>query len=123
MGTSIPAPAFGSCMTALLASKLGNKYGHSWDAQQYIDSIFERVTPDRWQYYFNTVLPTDEVVLYKLTDQNIFDRFVGVVNTYKLMDIDYSNVYVRKCMQNIKNNSLRSARKECEELYKKLNTP
>lgn len=121
MGTSIPAPAFGICMTSILACKLGNRYGHSWEAQQYLDILLERVTAERWVYYFDTIFPTDEIILYKLIDQTTFDRFVELVNDYNLPDLDISTAIIRKCMQDIKSNNLRSAKKNCEDLYIKLN--
>jgi hypothetical protein len=47
MGSTIPKPAFPVCMTAALAVKLGNRYGASWEAQTAVNSILEKVTPDR----------------------------------------------------------------------------
>lgn len=121
MGSSIPAPAFGACMTALLACKLGNQYGYSWEAQSHIDKLFEKVTPDRWIYYFDTVFPTDGIILYKLLNSGIFNRFADLVMTYNLVELDFTNATVRRCIQNIKNKNYRSAKNDCEDLYDKMN--
>ena len=122
MGSSIPAPAFGTCMTSVLACKLGNNYGNSWDAEQYLDSILKRVSPDRWIYYFDTVFPTDETILYKLTtSQGLLKRFSEIVVMYKLHEMTYKNPEINKCMQAFNNDNLRSAKKCCDDLYRKLN--
>lgn len=88
MGNSIPAPAFGNCMTAVLACKLGNSYGISWDAQTYLDEILQTVSKDRWSYYLSSVLPYDRVILYKLCVDIIVDRWIELVEKYSLAEID-----------------------------------
>lgn len=91
MGNSIPAPAFGNCMTAVLACKLGNRYGISWDAQIYLDDILQTVSKDRWSYYLSSVLPYDRVILYKLCSDAIADRWIELVQNYNLENIDVEN--------------------------------
>lgn len=91
MGNSIPAPAFGNCMTAVLACKLGNSYGISWDAQIYLDEILKTVSKDRWSYYLSSVLPYDRVILYKLCSDAIADRWIELVQNYNLENIDVEN--------------------------------
>lgn len=88
MGNSIPAPAFGNCMTAVLACKLGNRFGISWDAQTYLDEILKSVSKDRWSYYLNSVLPYDRVILYKLCADTTADRWIDLVQEYGLEKID-----------------------------------
>ncbi len=88
MGNSIPAPAFGTCMTAVLACKLGNSFGISWDAQGYLDSILNTVTKDRWIYYVGNVLLKERVILYKLTNDNIIERWMEIVKKYDLSELD-----------------------------------
>lgn len=88
MGNSIPAPAFGNCMTAVLACKLGNSYGISWDAQTYLDEILQTVSKDRWSYYLSSVLPYDRVILYKLCIDTIVDRWIELVEKNGLDKVD-----------------------------------
>ena len=88
MGNSSPAPAFGNCMTAVLACKLGNSYGISWDAQTYLDEILQTVSKDRWSYYLSSVLPYDRVILYKLCVDITADRWIELVEKYSLEKID-----------------------------------
>lgn len=118
MGNSIPAPAFGSCMTAVLACKLGNAYGISWEAQKYLDEILKTVSKDRWIYYLNSVLPNDRVILYKLMIDEIVDRWIDIVTQYGLSELDgefsknvrdmlqYSNPQNKKQLKNLANKLL-----------------
>ena len=122
MGSSIPAPAFGTCMTAILACRLGNRYGYSWNAQQYLNVLLDRVSPDRWLYYFETIFPTDETILYKLSSSlELLNRFHDIVVNYKLYELAFTKSEIRKCIQNFNSDNLRSAKKNCEDLYSKLN--
>jgi hypothetical protein len=68
LGTVIPAPAIGTCVTALLCVRLGNSYGVSWSAQPIADRLLRRQAPDRWAYYLDKVLPGETRILEKLTD-------------------------------------------------------
>ncbi|MFV1608438.1 hypothetical protein VWY06_08550, partial [Phaeobacter sp. JH20_10] len=79
MGSSIPGPAFASVMTAVLAVKLGNRYGVSWDAQQYADQILNTMTSDRWAYYLTQQLPQDSVILSKLTNSECAERWINTL--------------------------------------------
>lgn len=89
MGSSIPGPAFASVMTAVLVVKLGNRYGVSWDAQQYADQILETMTNERWAYYLTQQLPQDSVILSKLTNSECAERWI---NTLGSAEIDAPNV-------------------------------
>lgn len=121
MGSSIPAPAFGICMTAIVACKLGNRYGCSWNAQQYLNVLLDRVSPDRWLYYFETVFPTDETILYKLASTTeLLTRFHDIVVNYHLHELAFTKPEIKKCIQSFNSDNLRSARKNCEVLYNKL---
>lgn len=122
MGSSIPAPAFGSCMTSILACKLGNSYGYSWEAQQYLDVLLKRVSPDRWIYYLETVFPTDDTILYKLTlSLDLLKRFQSIVVSYELNKLSFTKPNIAKCIQNFTSDNLRSAKQNCFDLFEKLN--
>jgi hypothetical protein len=86
MGTSVPIPAFPMCMSAVLSVRLGNHYGHSWDAQTHAEAILKRVPPDRWIYYLNQCLPTDDRILYKLLDEKPASRWKEMVSQFSLAD-------------------------------------
>jgi hypothetical protein len=80
MGNTIPMPAFARCMTAVLSIKLGNRWGNSWDAQKYANSILDNVTQDRWSYYFTECLPVDERILDKLsTNEYPLERWIQLI--------------------------------------------
>jgi hypothetical protein len=66
LGTTIPWPAFPISMSAVLAVRLGNRYGVSNAAQSDALALLERLTNNQWEYYLNECLPGDELVLQKL---------------------------------------------------------
>lgn len=66
LGTTIPWPAFPICMSAILAVKLGNRYGTSHAAIPAADQLLMRLTKNQWEYYLNECLPGDELILQKL---------------------------------------------------------
>jgi hypothetical protein len=78
MGSVIPIPAFPVCMTAILSVKLGNSYGVSNAAQDSVTAMLRAVTHDRWVYFFNECLPTDERLLYKLTLNHPSQRWLSL---------------------------------------------
>ena len=76
MGSVIPIPAFSICITAVLTVKLGNSYGVSNAAQDSANAILKNVTRDRWVYFFNECVQTNERFLYKLTQFTPTKRWI-----------------------------------------------
>lgn len=70
MGSVIPIPAFPICMTAILSIKLGNRYGTCRAAQDSANAMLKTITYDRWVYFFNECIQTNERILYKLSMEN-----------------------------------------------------
>lgn len=66
MGSIVPIPAFPACMTAILLVKLGNSYGVSIAAQPSANNMLKATSLDRWVYFFNECLLSNERILYKL---------------------------------------------------------
>ncbi|MCF2875933.1 MULTISPECIES: hypothetical protein [unclassified Tenacibaculum] len=75
MGSVIPIPAFHTCITAVLCVKLGNSYGVSNSAQDSANKMITSVTNDRWLYFFNECLQTNERILYKLLSHKTLKRW------------------------------------------------
>jgi hypothetical protein len=92
MGSVIPIPAFSICMTATMCIKLGNAYGYSYAAQKYADNILNNLTPDRWSYFINECLSTDERLLYKLLQTSPSKRWCAIVDKYDLNNIAQDSV-------------------------------
>jgi hypothetical protein len=85
LGTSIPMPAFPACMTAVLCVRLGNPYGICNQAQSDAKEMLDSLTPDRWRYYFDECLPSDDVILSKLADSaEITKRWLSIVSTLEV---------------------------------------
>jgi hypothetical protein len=79
LGSSIPLPAFARCMTAVLLVRVGNRYGFSWAAQDDAVRMLDSVTTERWTYFFNDCLPSDDVLLAALSETTIAARWCEII--------------------------------------------
>ncbi|EOW9530098.1 hypothetical protein ACO11K_003905 [Bacillus cytotoxicus] len=121
MGTSIPTPALGVCISAVLLSKLGNNYGVSRDAQVYVDEILKGLTPERWQYYLNNVLPGDEDILIKLsTNGRPVMRWCELVKEYKLNELEYKTTIIKKFIDASYKERSSEVVKAAKKMYEKI---
>lgn len=123
MGTSIPKPALGSCMTAVLASKLGNHFGRSDEAQAPLDNILDHLNEERWKYYFDATFLADEEILYKLTSNSskINRNWAVLVNNYKLYELKgLNNTQINKLLTASKDKNFTKMVEIAEEFYRKL---
>lgn len=112
--TLIPVPALGKCITATLACKIGNNYGTSWAAQEYVDKILDSLTPDRWEYYLNQVFKVDETIILKLTNNNIIGEWNKTVEKYSLHEMNIKDHHVTRLLQaslNKQNNTVKDIAK------------
>jgi hypothetical protein len=122
MGSSIPTPAFPICMTATLSVKLGNRYSISYDAQKYASALLRKVSTERWTYYFNDCLPTDDRILLKLLEDNPRRRWNALVTEYDLsaqID-DYTNKTVKQLMTEAANSGSSRVKTFATRLLKAL---
>lgn len=100
MGTSIPKPALGRCMTAIIACKLGNRYGRSDRAQEYLDRILDNLIEGSWSYYINEVFPADETILLKLnSNTRMLTKWIDLVQKYNLNEIGAQNGQVARILK------------------------
>jgi hypothetical protein len=81
LGTVIPKPALIECMQAYLCVFLGNRYGASFEAAPLAEKELKRISSDRWVYYLDKVLTTDDVLLPKLTEYKPARRFCLLINS------------------------------------------
>ena len=95
LGSTIPAPALPSCMTALLCVVLGNSYGQSWDAANEARKILDKLSIDRWSYYLSNVLPSDSRVLQKLDYFKPRSNWIDITKDYNLYDIEINNKLIK----------------------------
>ena len=125
MGSVIPIPAFPVCITATLCVKLGNSYGVARDAQTYANNVLKNISSDRWIYFFNEVLPSNQRLLYKLISNNRpAERWIILINS---IDIDFEDMLVNIKIADVKNllrNTLAKridrVNKYASELYKQM---
>jgi hypothetical protein len=111
LGTSIPMPAFPTCITATLCVCLGNPYGYSWAAQSAVKEILDRLSRQQWLYYLDECLRGDDTILSKLANEGqMLSRWIDVVAAYELGDITPSNPNVKKFVEHCaKKDSSKSA--------------
>ncbi|MCZ6652978.1 MAG: hypothetical protein O7D91_08120 [Planctomycetota bacterium] len=98
LGTTIPKPAFRVCMTALLCVKLGNCYGHTWDAQDSADQLLQNLRPEQWKYYFNECFVSDKTIQGKLTDDKPASRWIAMVQDFDLNSLDVTDVMTKRLL-------------------------
>lgn len=83
LGTSIPMPAFGKCMEAVLAVRLGNPWGVARSAQAPATQLLASLRPTQWNYYFDQCLARDRTVLDKLSgESNPVSEWCKLVEEY-----------------------------------------
>jgi hypothetical protein len=121
LGKSIPTPALGVCITAALVSKLGNSYGRSNSAQEYVNNILESLTPERWEYYMNNVFPGDEDILIKLIHNGRpLANWCELVNEFNLNDFEYKNTQIKKLLDISSKNRTAEVVRAAKKLYEKI---
>ena len=91
LGTSIPTPALPACLTAVLSVVLGNPYGVSWGASTAASKMLKKMSPDRWRFYLDEVLPNDERILGKLAHTKPRERWMRVVESHGLTELQLKN--------------------------------
>lgn len=118
MGSIIPMPALGTCLTALLLCRLGNRYGRSYDAQSYITIILGKISKKMWTYYFDKVFPGEEAILYKLAagSENVCENLNKLVDKYNLNELEVNHPLV----YNLINSAFHKKRSDIMENAHKL---
>jgi len=91
LGSTIPTPAFAACASAILAVKLGNRYGASFYAAPVASQMLDSFTMDRWQYYLNHCLPGDIRILDKLSEPKPVAVWNALVKKYNLGEASLKN--------------------------------
>lgn len=100
LGTTIPTPALSACISALLCVYLGNSYGTSNSARPEAKRLLDQLTPDRWEYYLNHVLPSDMKILNKLLSERPRRIWINdVVIKYSLDKLTIKNITVNRLIQ------------------------
>lgn len=79
LGTVIPAPALGPCLTALLCVRLGNSYGISWSAHPIAEHLLKKQSAERWSYYFDKVFSRETRIIEKLQDARPRAQWLSLV--------------------------------------------
>lgn len=86
LGSVIPAPALLDCFQAYLVVFMGNRYGVSHVAADIADDKLSEISKDRWKYYFEKGIQTDEVVLNKLSSGIGVSKLKRLLEANDLLD-------------------------------------
>lgn len=78
LGSVVPSPALVECLQAYLCVYLGNSYGHSHAGAALASTELQKITGDRWNYYFEKAFDDDQIVLGKLTESKPAERFLDL---------------------------------------------
>lgn len=96
LGTTIPSDALAECIQAYLCVFLGNFYNISWKAAEIAENELKKISIDRWEYYFNKLFPSDDIILEKLTMDKPINRFFLLIENLSkdiwLFNIDLKSV-------------------------------
>jgi hypothetical protein len=117
LGTVIPPPVLGQCITAILCVRLGNHWGRSLAAQERASQMLLGIGMDRWKYYLDECLPADNIILEKLSDEVIAMRWGQVVNDLKLDGIEIKNADIAQLVKK----SSQGKNQDVSKLAKNLN--
>lgn len=99
LGTKFPKPALRICITAVLLVKLGNYYGHCWDAEPYADRMLKRLTDDDWRTYLEHYLPYEKELVEDLLNSPVYrmeDRWTIIVKEYELNKYNITNKIAKR---------------------------
>jgi hypothetical protein len=122
MGSVIPIPAFPACITAILSVRLGNKWGVSHAAQDSALNIIKTVSRDRWVYFFNECLSSNDRILYKLTLNNPSSRWMELFKKEMIDEIlpQITNRDSVNILKFTRDNKQEKINKIALEMYSKL---
>ena len=122
LGSSIPAPAFIECIQAYLCVYLGNSYGVSNAAFPTAKAELLKIPEDRWRYYFDKVLISDEVILSKLFNNKPREKFKTLVREYLpfIVSSESLNTDVLKLVQALNDGNDQRINSISRKLYDKI---
>ena len=105
LGSIIPTPALPICSSAILAVRLGNRYGKSRYAYPIANNMLDRFTSDRWEYYLNQCLPSDIRILDKLLYDNPRKEWFRLVAKYEFPNLNIKNRDVKSLISSAERNN------------------
>ncbi|MEE3507584.1 MULTISPECIES: hypothetical protein [unclassified Pseudomonas] len=122
LGSSIPAPAFIECVQAYLCVYLGNSYGISHAAFPIAKAELLKIPEDRWRYYFDKVVASDEIILAKLLSDKPIKKFSTLIQDHLgfLVDSESLNTEVLKLVKALNDGNEGRVSAIARKLYDKI---
>ncbi len=89
LGKQIPRPAIKECVSACLMVYLGNVFGRSYNAVDYVYLVLDKLDKSAWTYYINDCLPYDGEVLNKIKEgDERTNRWCQLIQKYDLNKLE-----------------------------------
>ena len=95
LGTVIPTAAISRCVSSVLCVRLGNRYGLSWGAQNAATAILSKLGEEQWKFYLDECLQGEEIILEKLTDTQISQRWSALAKEFNFNAIQLKDKLTR----------------------------
>jgi hypothetical protein len=114
LGSTIPIPALSKCFTALLCVVLGNGYGTSWNARDTALEVLNKLSKERWEYYFKHVFPSDTRILNKLQSTLPTENWIKLHKKLEILDIETSNKEINLLIKATKKENINQIHKSAQ---------
>ena len=122
LGSVIPVPALSQCITAILCVRIGNPWGVCWSAQPNVKKILKNINESRWKYYFDDCLPGDDIILKKLQDSDIAERWCEFIDENDLEELQLEKKISRDLLSASRTNIASKVTTIARKIYKSLTT-
>jgi len=106
LGSSLPPPALGICITAILCVKLGNYYGVCWDAESIAGNMLAQISVERMKHYMEHYLSGDIRILRKLTEDKPCRQWLSLFSTHPFINIESNAAKISQIIKYSKQGSM-----------------
>ncbi len=121
LGTQIPRPAIKECVSACMMVYMGNAYGHSNSAVNWVYRVLDKLDKNAWTYYVNECLPFDEPVLCKIKQgDSRTAHWCNLIEKYELNQLEIGDRKIKDLLNYSVNNDKNNTKAIAGLLLKKL---
>jgi len=122
MGTVIPDFALQECLEAVILSSIGNRYGTSFEAQNYNDKIFDKVTTEQWKQFFSKLIIQDQTILEQLSyaSSGMISNWFDIVSKYILDDFNIENPLAKNIFKYSRESNIEKLQIETKKALSKI---
>lgn len=122
LGNTIPRPALLNCIQAYLTVFLGNYYGVSIEAARLAEEKLIEIPYERWKYYFERGIQSDEIILQKLGRKLRINKLKIFLENQNFPDFEDMSKINRDLYNAIMRNNDNKVSAIAETMLKKIKT-